>query len=78
VDEAFSWKSQLDILINNAGTIARGPALETRVEDWDRVINLNLNGAFFMAQAVGRAMTKQRRGKIINIGSMNTAISART
>jgi 2-dehydro-3-deoxy-D-gluconate 5-dehydrogenase len=77
VDEAFSWKSQLDILINNAGTIARGPALETRVEDWDRVINLNLNGAFFIAQAVGRAMAKQRRGKIINIGSMNTAISAK-
>ena len=77
VDEAFSWKNQLDILINNAGTIARGPALETRVEDWDRVINLNLNGAFFIAQAVGRAMAKQRRGKIINIGSMNTAISAK-
>jgi 2-dehydro-3-deoxy-D-gluconate 5-dehydrogenase len=77
VDEAFSWKSQLDVLINNAGTIARGPALETRVEDWDRVINLNLNGAFFIAQAVGRAMAKQRRGKIINIGSMNTAISAK-
>jgi 2-dehydro-3-deoxy-D-gluconate 5-dehydrogenase len=77
VDESFSWKSQLDVLVNNAGTIARGPALETRVEDWDRVINLNLNGAFFMAQAVGRAMAKQRRGKIINIGSMNTAISAK-
>jgi len=77
VDEAFGWKSQLDILINNAGTIARGPALEMKEEDWDRVINLNLNGAFFMAQAAGRVMAKQRKGKIINIGSMNTAISAK-
>jgi 2-deoxy-D-gluconate 3-dehydrogenase len=77
VDEAFNWKNHLDILVNNAGTIARGPALETKEEDWDRVINLNLNGAFFMAQAAGRAMVKQRRGKIINIGSMNTAVSAK-
>jgi 2-dehydro-3-deoxy-D-gluconate 5-dehydrogenase len=77
VDEAFGWKNQLDILINNAGTIARGAALDTKEEDWDRVINLNLNGAFFMAQAAGRAMVKQRRGKIINIGSMNTVVSAK-
>jgi len=77
VDEALGWKGQLDILVNNAGTIVRGPALETKEEDWDRVINLNLNGAFFMAQAAGRVMVKQRRGKIINIGSMNTAVSAK-
>src|SRR5262245_54073943 len=51
VNEAFGWKNRLDILINNAGTIARGAALDIKEEDWDRVINLNLNGAFFMAQA---------------------------
>jgi 2-dehydro-3-deoxy-D-gluconate 5-dehydrogenase len=77
VDEAFGWKGRLDILINNAGTIARGPALEIRAEEWDKVMNLNLNGAFFMAQAVGRIMVRQRRGKIINIGSMNTTLSAK-
>ena len=40
-------------------------------------MNLNLNGPFFIAQAVGRVMVKQPRGKIINIGSVNTAISAK-
>jgi 2-dehydro-3-deoxy-D-gluconate 5-dehydrogenase len=77
VDETFGWKNQLDILVNNAGTIARGPALDTKEEDWDRVMNLNLNGAFFMTQAAGRQMVKQRQGKIINIGSMNTVVSAK-
>jgi len=77
VDEGHAWKNRLDILVNNAGTIARGPALETKVEEWDRVMNLNLDGAFFMAQAAGRVMVKQRSGKIINIGSMNTTISAK-
>ncbi|MEW5975896.1 MAG: glucose 1-dehydrogenase [Acidobacteriota bacterium] len=76
-DKAFSWKGRLDILVNNAGTIARGPALEVKEEDWDRVLDLNLHGAFFMAQAVGKIMVGQRSGKIINVGSMNTVVSAR-
>jgi 2-dehydro-3-deoxy-D-gluconate 5-dehydrogenase len=77
VEEVLEWKGRLDILINNAGTIARGPALDVKEEEWDRVMGLNVNGAFFMAQAAGHVMVKQRSGKIINIGSMNTVVSAK-
>jgi 2-dehydro-3-deoxy-D-gluconate 5-dehydrogenase len=77
VEEVLARKGRLDILVNNAGTIARGPALDVKEEEWDRVIDLNVSGAFFMAQAAGRVMVKQRSGKIINIGSMNTVVSAK-
>jgi 2-dehydro-3-deoxy-D-gluconate 5-dehydrogenase len=77
VEEVLAWKGRLDILVNNAGTIARGPALDVKEEEWNRVIDLNVSGAFFMAQAAGRVMVKLRSGKVINIGSMNTVISAK-
>jgi 2-dehydro-3-deoxy-D-gluconate 5-dehydrogenase len=77
VEEALAWKGRLDVLVNNAGTIARGPALDVKEEEWDRVMSLNVSGAFFMAQAAGRVMAKQRSGKVINIGSINTVISAK-
>ncbi|RBW69854.1 2-dehydro-3-deoxy-D-gluconate 5-dehydrogenase KduD [Bacillus taeanensis] len=67
VSEAFG---KIDILVNNAGIIRRTPAAEHSREDWNAVINLNLNSVYLLSQLVGREMIKQGSGKIINIASM--------
>ena len=62
---------RLDILVNNAGIIRRSPALEFSAEDWDAVLDINLNGVFFLAQAAARHFVAAGQpGKIINIASM--------
>lgn len=61
---------RIDILVNNAGTAVTKPAEYISEEDWDKVLNTNLKGVFFMAQAVGCEMIKQGGGRIINIASM--------
>jgi 2-deoxy-D-gluconate 3-dehydrogenase len=63
---------RLDILVNNAGVNVRKPALEVTEADWDTVLDVNLKGAFFMAQAAGRQMTARAPtgGAIINISSI--------
>lgn len=60
----------LDILVNNAGIVIRHPAEEFPIEDWDFVIELNLNAVFQLCQLAGRIMLKQGKGKIINMASM--------
>jgi len=60
---------RIDILVNNAG-IAPGNLAEKVTEaDYDDTVNVNLKGTFFVSQAIGRQMIKQRSGKIINLGS---------
>src|SRR5438876_4630461 len=61
---------KIDILINNAGVTRDALAMRMSLEDWDRVLNTNLRGAFSFSQAIIRAMTKQRSGRIINISSV--------
>ena len=62
---------QLDILINNAGTIRRAPAIEYTEEDWTTVIEVNLSSVFRLSQLAGKQMiTHGRGGKIINIASL--------
>ncbi len=61
---------QLDILVNNAGCNIRRRALEVTEEDWDMVVNTNLRGAFFVAQAAAQVMKMQNSGRVINIGSV--------
>jgi NAD(P)-dependent dehydrogenase (short-subunit alcohol dehydrogenase family) len=70
VDAAFSKFGRIDILVNNAGISWGAPVEEMRLEDWNKVIETNLTGTFLCAQAVGRVMIKQGRGKIINIASV--------
>ena len=65
---------KIDILINNAGHNRRGPAEDFSFENWDAVMDLNLKAAFAMAQAVGRVMIRQGRGKIINTASLTSFI----
>ena len=70
VDAAVSTFDRLDILINNAGTSWGAPVDEMTLEQWSKVIETNLTGTFLFSQAAGRAMTAQKRGKIINITSV--------
>ena len=62
----------LDILVNNAGCNVRKPALEVTWEDWNLVLDTNLRGSFFVAQAVARRMVPRGYGRIINIGSVTS------
>lgn len=69
VRQAISEYGKVDILVNNAGLNIRKPATDVAWKDWDTVLNTNLKGAFFVAQAVGREMIQRKYGRIINIGS---------
>ena len=62
----------LDILVNNAGCNVRKPALDITWDDWNLILDTNLRGSFFVAQAVARGMIARRYGRIINIGSVTT------
>ena len=67
--EAFG---RIDILINNAGCNVRKPALDVTWDDWNLVLDTNLRGSFFVAQAVARLMAPRGYGRIINIGSVTS------
>lgn len=70
VDTCVNTFGKVDILVNNAGTIRRSPLLEYKPEDWDAVMEINLNSVYFLSQEVAKVMAKQGNGKIINIASM--------
>jgi gluconate 5-dehydrogenase len=70
--EAEAAYGHLDILVNNAGCNVRKPALEVTWDDWNLVVDTNLRGSFFVAQAVARRMVARNYGRIINIGSVTS------
>jgi 2-deoxy-D-gluconate 3-dehydrogenase len=70
VSECIRAYGRIDILVNNAGTIRRAPLLEYKDEDWDEVIDINLNAVYRLSREVAVIMAKQGSGKIINIASM--------
>jgi NAD(P)-dependent dehydrogenase (short-subunit alcohol dehydrogenase family) len=72
VEAAVAAYGGIDILVNNAGCNVRKPALEITPEDWDLVLDTNLRGTFFVAQAVARHMLPRKYGRIINIGSVTS------
>jgi 2-deoxy-D-gluconate 3-dehydrogenase len=63
-------ETRVDILVNNAGIIRRGPAVDSPAEDWDAVMAVNLDSAFFLAQRFARPMLERGAGKIVNIASV--------
>jgi NAD(P)-dependent dehydrogenase (short-subunit alcohol dehydrogenase family) len=65
---------KIDILVNNAGLNVRKPALQITWDDWNIVLETNLRGTFFVAQAVARSMIKRQYGRIINIGSVTSVM----
>ncbi len=73
-EAAYGQFGRIDILVNNAGCNVRKPAVDVDWEDWNLVVNTNLRGGFFVAQAVARKMIPVRYGRIINIGSV-TAVA---
>lgn len=68
----------IDILINNAGIQIRAPLEEFNSDDWRRLIDINLTGAFLVAKAVVQGMIKRRAGKIINICSIQSELARPT
>jgi gluconate 5-dehydrogenase len=72
VEEANAAYGGLDILVNNAGCNVRKRALDVTWDDWNLILETNLRGAFFVAQAVARIMIPRGKGRIINIGSVTS------
>jgi 2-deoxy-D-gluconate 3-dehydrogenase len=70
VAECLKEFGKIDILVNNAGTIRRAPLLEYKEEDWDDVMEINLNSLYLLSQEAAKVMVEQKSGKIINIASM--------
>ncbi|MFZ1141825.1 MAG: glucose 1-dehydrogenase [Candidatus Sulfotelmatobacter sp.] len=68
-EDAFG---HLDILVNNAGCNIRKPAIDVTWNDWNQILDTNLRGSFFVAQAVARRMITRRYGRIVNVGSVTS------
>jgi NAD(P)-dependent dehydrogenase (short-subunit alcohol dehydrogenase family) len=71
-EQVYAAFPQVHILVNNAGCNVRKPALDVGWDDWNLVLDTNLRGPFFVAQAIARGMVTHRYGRIINIGSVTS------
>ncbi len=71
VERIVREQGRIDIVVNNAGILKTGPALEASIADWDEVCRVNLSGVFYCCKAVLAPMVAQRYGKIVNIASVS-------
>lgn len=77
IDQTIAEFGRIDVVVNNAACVADAPALDMTEADWDNVLNVNLKGAFLVAQAAARQMLAQATGgTILNIGA-STGIRGR-
>lgn len=70
LDGLLKEKKNVGVLVNNAGIAHDGLMMRYALEDWDRVVNTNLRGAFLVSQAVIRPMMKARKGSIVHVSSI--------
>lgn len=70
--EALAVWGRIDILVNNAGCNIRKRAVDVTWDDWNRILDTNLRGPFFVAQAIAPNMIERGWGRIINIGSLTS------
>jgi 2-deoxy-D-gluconate 3-dehydrogenase len=74
VEESLKTFGHIDVLVNNAGLNIPQWAEDVTEEAWDKIFDINLKGTFFCAQAVGKVMIRQKKGKIINISSQSGSV----
>jgi NAD(P)-dependent dehydrogenase (short-subunit alcohol dehydrogenase family) len=74
IDETLKTFGRMDIVVNNAGVAAMSPATEITIEEWNRVVSVNLTGTFLCARTAARQMMKRGGGKIVNIASIYGAV----
>jgi NAD(P)-dependent dehydrogenase (short-subunit alcohol dehydrogenase family) len=70
IDEVIATQGRLDILVNNAGITIDKTVLKMSDDDWQKVLNVNLSGAFFLSQAALRHMAERGSGRIVNVSSV--------
>ena len=75
VEQSTKAFGHIDILVNNAGVNITQWAVDVTEEAWDKVVDTNLKALFFCAQAVGKVMIRQKRGKIVNISSQTGTVA---
>lgn len=68
--DEIKGKAELEVMVNNAGITRDGLLMRMKDEDWDRVIQINLTGCFTFQREAAKIMSKQRRGRIVNITSV--------
>jgi len=74
IDQVLNRFGEITILVNSAGVCFRESAVEVKEVSWDRTFDVNLRGLFFISQKVAKKMIEQKRGKIVNISSMNSFV----
>ena len=70
VEKVKNEVGEIDILVNNAGIQIRGPLEDFKLDDWNKLLSINLTGAFLVSKSVVKNMMAKKAGKIINICSI--------
>jgi gluconate 5-dehydrogenase len=77
VEEIEAEIGPIQALVNNAGTVAREPLLDTTLDAWSATLDANATGAFIVSTSVAPRMLERGRGKIVNIGSVQSRVARR-